>query len=376
MIGGAINNFGSPGAVAGQRPLGVNILHDALFANATGTFSFDSVDFNGGAGRTLGGGIALYTVDNAAISLTVNNGSTFVNVYGKAIITQNESTTNGSVTTTVIGNAFNAPLAGGQSSVEVASGGAGMTGNVAFNIENNTFNNFGDNLAGIAIRVNLNQAANARTQTNTIHNNTINDADTVRGIEIYLDETSGLRLRMNNNTTTGLPDAGALVITGAATWTSGEADIAAINNTFGTTTTIAGVTINMSGAAGTGMQVFLDNFDVNAPNATLGALEVYNGAAGRLDLVMTNNDLTSNVSGSESLFVGASGGTLCLDLNDDVGGANTTNDGFTLSQSAGTFLIENGTTVGAVQGDNPGIGAGAIFGTLTLQAGECINALP
>src|SRR5690606_33022833 len=87
MNGGSITNFGSV-AVGGQRPLGVNILHDNTYANATGTFNFAGVTFNGGVGNSLGGGIAQYLQDNANITVSVTGGSSFTNVYGKAIITQ------------------------------------------------------------------------------------------------------------------------------------------------------------------------------------------------------------------------------------------------------------------------------------------------
>lgn len=385
MTGGSITNFASA-AVGGQRPLGVNILHSTAYTSATGTFTFNSVDFDGNAGAAagtaLGGGIAQYSVDNAAIAVNVTNGSTFADVFAKAIITQNESTTGGTVTTTVTGSSFNAPLTGGQSSIEVASGGAGMTGNVAFNINSNTFTNFGSS-QGTAILINLNQAGNARTQTNTINGNTITETTTpgVGGIGIVIDETSGLRLQANTNTVSGVSGA-ALDIRGLTTWTSGAVDISMTNNTLASTGTTPGITIVEDGTAGTTMEILWDNVDISSPNSTLDAVEAYVRNGGRLDLVSTNGDFVVNAGlGLESVFVqagtGAVPGTVCVDFNDDGGGANTTNLGFWFNETAGgTLLVENGTTTAAVIADNPGMNNGFPFVAAGAALATCNDATP
>ncbi|PJF21803.1 MAG: hypothetical protein CUN56_09210, partial [Phototrophicales bacterium] len=378
MNGGSITNFGS-GTVPGQRPLAVNILHDGVFTTPIAIFSFDSVDFDGGAGRVLGGGIAQYTVDNSNITVEVINGSTFTNVFGKAIITQNSSTTNGTVTTTITGNTFNTPLTAGQSSVEVASGGVGMTGNVAFNINNNVFNNFGDG-QGTAILINLNQNTNARTQTNTIHNNTISDNDAPGGIGIIIDETSGLRLQANNNSVSGVT-ATAFSVQGLNSWSSGDVDIAMTNSTYANTGTSSAVIVTHDGTtAATNIRILWDNVDVNAPNSSLDAVEMYSRGQGRVDWVTTNGDFSNGAGGFETIYVQAGSGgnpaTFCVDFNDDGGGPNTTNNGFFLNEPAGgNLLVENGTTVAAVLADNPGM-SGASTISAGAAVGTCNDATP
>ncbi|GAB5493967.1 MAG: hypothetical protein Phog2KO_41820 [Phototrophicaceae bacterium] len=376
MTNGSIVNFASA-AVGGQRPLAINILHNASYASVTGTFTFNSVDFDGNtgaaAGTALGGGIAQFLEDNASIALEVTNGSTFADVFGKAIITQNGSTTGGTVTTTVTDNFFNSPLAGGQSSIEVASGGAGMNGNVSFNINNNTFSSWGSG-AGTAILINLNQAGNARAQTNTINGNSITGGTGITMIGVIIDETSGLRLQANNNTGSVNSTGEALKLQALATWTAGEVDISMNGGSY-VTSGLSAAQIDNSGAGD--MQVLVNNVTLQTTDGfPFEGLYLGNRGAGTMDAIFTN---TSFLALDYALYVTQNNtGTMCLDLNDDGGGNNIFNTGYQINRTSGTLNLENGNTPATINGNNTFIGAGVqqVNGAVTAFGGECTVATP
>ncbi|GAB5493079.1 MAG: hypothetical protein Phog2KO_32940 [Phototrophicaceae bacterium] len=370
MTDGSINDFAGTGVISGgAEPWGAFIYHDNTYTGASSTNIFDSVDFNGGTG-TNGNAIIFWNEDNISSSLIIRNGSTFINTDELSIWSLNNGS--GTTSTTITNNVFGTPLANGSTGVYISDAPA-STGVVEFNINNNIFDDIGDNTGG-AILISLLDGADARTQTNQINNNTITEVDgspAQAGIFINMAETSGLNLEANNNIITGFSEYALLLFTSG--WTSGEIDLSMSNNTLSTIGTEPAFEVSDAGNMGStgNIQILFDDVTINAPNGIAAEVET---SSSHIDWVTTNSIFSA--SSTPNIFVDVQDiGTICLDFNDDGGGQNTTTNGFIFLETSGTLLLENGTTAGDVIADNPGMNNGVPTVVGASQA-DCINATP
>jgi hypothetical protein len=318
-FGGLIAGSGSPGDVAVST---VNARAVDLSGGLNGTFVFKSISVSGGS--VADNGIVLNNVNNAAGSFAVTGDASSVNNGSGGIIQGTQSHAVSLINTKNV--SFD------QMNIQ-APGDSGVNGTAITNLAftNGTVANAGN--AGYESAIALNGSGSGL-------GNNINGTLTVTGNTFINPYYSGLDAQSDAGTVT-VADISNNVITNPGYI---GVNLVGTGNAV-TSFSVLRATINQNNisSAGTGVQVNIGNSNASGPGSTAGSL------ATPADIVsITNNSITIDPTGTQSIIVANSGGNgVSRSRTNFVIRCNGTNTGGCTAPTASAL---NGSSIGTVIG--------------------------